>query len=114
MNIEKETKLRIYHPGFDEEAAFALTEWDYKNKKMTIAKFHEFVPKIEGGLNAPSFTLGKSAVQELFNEMWNLGYRPSDGIREWNRNGEIAAMHEHIADFRRLAFGKNFREDKSK
>lgn len=48
----------------------------------------------------PTFTLPSEAVQQLMDELWRAGVRPSD---QQESAGELAATRAHLADARDLA-----------
>lgn len=50
-----------------------------------------------------SFSMEPTAVQELFNQLWTLGYRPKDGT---GNAGHLAAVQYHLEDMRKLVFQK--------
>lgn len=50
----------------------------------------------------PTMSLSHESAQELFNQLWHLGYRPLDGT---GNQGHIAAIQYHLEDMRKLAFG---------
>lgn len=47
------------------------------------------------------FSLREFEVQELFNRLWELGYRPKDGT---GNSGHIEAVSRHLEDMRKLVF----------
>lgn len=54
-----------------------------------------------GAYVKPSFTLGQHEVQELFNQLWQQGYRPKDGT---GNGGHVEAIKYHLEDMRKLVF----------
>lgn len=60
----------------------------------------EFIEVDDLGLHAPDdcvMDLSRQAIQALMDDMWRSGVRPSD---EWDPQGRVSAMKEHIADLR--------------
>ena len=53
----------------------------------------------------PTFSLSRTAAQELMDNLWTCGLRPSEGT---GSAGALAATQKHLDDMRRLVF-----EDKS-
>lgn len=49
----------------------------------------------------PGFGLSREGVQELMDEMWSLGFRPSSAVSE---EGVRQAMSGHLDDLRKIAF----------
>ncbi len=52
----------------------------------------------------PSFTLGSNEVQELFNRLWQQGFRPKDGT---GNGGHVEALKYHLEDMRKLVFNRS-------
>jgi hypothetical protein len=51
----------------------------------------------------PTVVLSRDAAQELIDELWRCGLRPSEGS---GSAGALAATERHLADMRALSFGK--------
>ena len=51
----------------------------------------------------PVITLKRDLAQNLLDELWRLGYRPTDGQMSV---GQMQATERHLADFRAIAFAK--------
>lgn len=51
----------------------------------------------------PSFSLNPKSVQELMDELWRCGYRPSEGA---GSAGQLSATQAHLEDMRKLVFDK--------
>lgn len=49
----------------------------------------------------PAAHLTKEAAQELLDDLWRSGIRPSVGV---SSSGQLEAMQSHITDLRKLAF----------
>ncbi len=49
----------------------------------------------------PAFTLEPKAVQQLMDDLWRCGYRPSEGE---GSAGQLAAVKCHLEDMRKLVF----------
>lgn len=55
-----------------------------------------------GQLNGPpTFTLSDEETQGLFNQLWQLGFRPKDGT---GNSGHVEALKYHLEDMRKLVF----------
>lgn len=60
----------------------------------------EFIEVNDLGFPPPDdcvMELSRAAIQELMDDMWRSGVRPSD---QWDPQGRVSAMKEHIADLR--------------
>ena len=51
----------------------------------------------------PLFHMRNEQVQKLLDEIWQLGYRPSDGECSI---GQIGAIKDHLADMRKIVGSK--------
>ena len=49
----------------------------------------------------PTFRLGMDEAQELIDQLWNCGLRPSEGS---GSAGSLAATQKHLEDMRKIAF----------
>jgi hypothetical protein len=54
-----------------------------------------------GEIRPPLLTLSRDEGQELMDELWNVGLRPSEGS---GSAGSLAATERHLADMRTLVF----------
>lgn len=56
---------------------------------------------IEGEMSRPMVDLDLTAAQQLMDELWLCGLRPTEGS---GSAGSLAATERHLADMRRLVF----------
>lgn len=56
-----------------------------------------------GAILRPAFSLEAKAVQRLMDDLWNCGYRPSDGV---GSAGQLSAVQKHLEDMRTLVFNR--------
>lgn len=59
---------------------------------------------VDGENGLPTVTLSCSAAlaeQVLMDELWDRGFRPSEGL---GSAGALAATQQHLEDMRRIAF----------
>lgn len=69
--------------------------------RVAVATNITFESTHEALIPQPLTTLELNEAQELMDELWNCGIRPTDGA------GSAGAMHRaemHIADLRKIAF----------
>jgi hypothetical protein len=52
-------------------------------------------------INKPAMSLDREAAQQLMDELWKCGMRPSEGT---GSAGSLAATERHLEDMRRLVF----------
>ena len=65
----------------------------------------------EGDVTEPSLTLRDYEAQQLIDELWNIGLRPSQVDSSPNH---IAALNAHLQDLRKLVFHEKSSEEKNK
>lgn len=59
-------------------------------------------PSAEPGITpAPTFSLEPEAAQQLMDELWHAGIRPTEGT---GSAGSLAATERHLSDMRALVF----------
>lgn len=61
----------------------------------------EMEQRQEGEMLTPAFTLDAKAVQQLMDDLWRCGYRPSEGE---GSAGQLASVKYHLEDMRKLVF----------
>ncbi len=57
-----------------------------------------------GNIIEPTFSLQPEEAQELMDNLWELGFRPSEGT---GSAGALAATQRHLEDMRKLVFEKD-------
>ena len=62
-------------------------------------EFH--VPEKDGMIVEPTFKLDYDDAQELMDDLWTCGLRPTEGS---GSAGALAATQEHLKDMRKLVF----------
>lgn len=78
--------------------------WRDGHCQPTWATDIRFEPFTEGSrIPHASFQLKREQVQELFEDLWRMGFRPLNIINEASR---LEAVQSHLADMRQLAFTK--------
>jgi hypothetical protein len=68
----------------------------------SIASPIEMKPVEEGAYMPPAAVIPATAAQELMDELWQCGFRPSEGT---GSAGSLAATERHLKDLQRVAFG---------
>lgn len=63
----------------------------------------EFVRLEEGELANPTFELKIEAAQQLMDELWQCGIRPTNEV---GSVGQLQATEKHLEDMRKLVFSK--------
>lgn len=83
----------------------ALLIGRYDAGVFSVAKPVEFVKTDENDAYdvEPALSLPMESAQQLMDELWRCGLRPSEGS---GSSGSLAATERHLGDMRALAFGK--------
>jgi hypothetical protein len=66
-----------------------------------IAKPVQFIEHEDGYLFDPVLTLDGEEAQQLIDELWRCGLRPTEGA---GSAGSLAATEKHLSDMRTIAF----------
>lgn len=69
--------------------------------RFSMARPVEFQAVEEGAIGKSFMTLSVEAAQQLMDELWFCGVRPSEGS---GSAGQAAAMQNHLDDMRTVAF----------
>lgn len=83
-----DVELLVASKGFD-------SQWSHVAEPMTL---REHKP---GELVEPTMRLDNTAAQELMDNLWHCGLRPSEGT---GSAGSLKATQDHLADMRKIAF----------
>lgn len=73
------------------------------NKKTSAAGPLVFSPISEAEIIRPAVTIPPQAAQNLMDDLWRMGIRPSNGT---GNAGQLAATQDHLKDMRQIAFKK--------
>ena len=80
------------------------------DKKYAIGKPIVMEVKEEPFVSSPpALTFDSSHAQQLMDELWRIGFRPSEGT---GSAGALAAVQYHLEDMRKLVFDGKRDEDK--
>ena len=66
-------------------------------------------PEDDGKERAPTLSLTAEKAQQLMDDLWQCGLRPSEGS---GSAGQLAAVERHLEDFRRLVFKDKYEKNK--
>lgn len=78
-------------------SGIALLIGDQQNHVTNIEMYHYEV----GRETKPTLSIGFTAAQELMDDLWQCGLRPSEGT---GSAGAMRAVERHLEDMRRLVF----------
>ena len=72
-----------------------------KIKMISNVEFTEIDPYGLVYESEPTARVFPSDLQNIFNELWKIGFRPKDGT---GNSGHVEAMKYHLEDMRKLVF----------
>ncbi|WP_321951903.1 hypothetical protein [Paraburkholderia bannensis] len=73
------------------------------HKKPAAAKPIEFADVEEGDYVEPALVLAHDTAQQMIDELWRAGLRPTEGA---GSAGQLASTERHLEDMRQIAFLK--------
>lgn len=95
-------KIFIERRPWNDNFAVYLTDRT-QNGVRAIATKIEMETIKDGFIAEPSFYMSGVEGQELIDELWQAGFRPTEGT---GSAGAMAATQRHLEDMRRLVFEK--------
>ena len=101
--FNNDLKVYVQHHDFGRRVGIALVEETYVERKLTetMLLLGEAPAELEEGrYGKPTFSLTEEKAQDLFNGLYECGFRPKE---EGQAVGEMAGMRGHLADMRRIA-----------
>jgi hypothetical protein len=98
-NVELHVILKPLHHPEDPKAPWYTLEQDTSDNSGLVYKFKEL--PFDDMFPAPSLHLDLSAAQQLMDELWQCGLRPTEGT---GSAGAFAAQGKHLEDMRKLVF----------
>ncbi len=98
--IEARTELRNFGRTID---VFVMenTSTHYSMAgPLVMSEMHEAQGLVEF---PPTFSLGMKAAQQLMDDLWRCGLRPTEGS---GSAGSLAATERHLADLQKIVFAE--------
>lgn len=95
-NLELMARLEHWQSGI---SLYARTKSEPRHEAMAL-----MLKKADVGcVSEPFMTLDIGASQQLMDELWSCGIRPSEGS---GSAGSLRATEKHLADMHKIAFHK--------
>jgi hypothetical protein len=98
------------HPLSASISLHITAEGGLDNREFAVAEpvvFKKLTPEerddYSGRYLAPSLTLDRLSGQQLMDELWQCGLRPSEGT---GSAGQLAAVQQHLGDMRKIVAAK--------
>lgn len=96
--------IRAHMDGFNPFAGISISMFMQNGDQVSVALPATFKTMEPNEYNAePMFRIQREAGQELMDELWRVGLRPSEGS---GSAGALAAVERHLADMRAIALTK--------
>lgn len=70
---------------------------DGRGRVATSVTLEEYEPY--SVLGEPTARLSRDTVQDVFNQLWIMGFRPADGT---GNSGHLAAVKDHASDLKEI------------
>jgi hypothetical protein len=78
-------------------------DFSRENAPRVVGKIADWIEVDPVKETPESFVLSYSAAQNLMDELWREGFRPTEGT---GSAGALAAVQKHLEDMRKIAFRK--------
>jgi len=85
----------IWNPHYEIAIFVQENGKDFIALPLTLEEYKEGVEVTQ------TVAFSKEELQEFFNELWKLGFRPNDGT---GNSGHVEAIKYHLEDMRKIAF----------
>lgn len=85
---------KVIYTGFID--LLAITEDGHVGRPLVMEPHDDFTC-----ISEPTLRLGTAEAQELMDDLWQAGLRPSEGT---GSAGSLAATERHLKDMRTIAF----------
>ena len=99
-------RIRINKEPWAEDYEIRYGREEGQNWSIMTQALYQTVPR--GAIVPAAFTISPHAAQELMNQLWQYGIRPTDNS---GSTGHLKALEDHLEDLRRLVFGAQHRVD---
>ena len=97
----KKKEIAIHDGGFSGKYEIAI--FSEQDGKPTVSVPVTMKDQSEGEMVDPLDSFTKDEIQEFFNRLWSMGFRPKDGT---GNSGHIEALKYHLEDMRELALNR--------
>lgn len=95
------TKVMARRAVWSGRIEFVVGASDIEGTFAYIANPLVMVEHEQGLIVEPTFSLDNTEAQQLIDELWNCGLRPSEGT---GSAGSLRATEKHLEDMRKIAF----------
>ena len=98
-----ETEVRAQNAPWNDAIELLVMHRDATGAKTWYASDMTFSMLEQGVRAKATISLPRTAAQELMDNLWSCGLRPSEGT---GSAGSLAAVERHLKDMQRLVFDK--------
>ncbi len=92
-------KIRAIMQGWYEGVSISIQERNPNNGRLAIVKELTIEEIPEGSLVPETANISREAAQELMNDLYSIGIRPSEGT---GSAGSLQATEKHLNDMRAI------------
>lgn len=100
--MRNKTEVRAWRPPFRDLVEIAFIRSGAGHGEIQVAAPLVFEPHGEAEYIEPSARLHLEDAQQLMDELWRCGLRPTEGT---GSAGSLAATERHLKDMQAIAFG---------
>lgn len=101
MKTMKGLEVRAAVESYGRDIGIRIANIDSYGQVSVVEKL-DFVAVDEDAYTSPTFALRREQAQQLMDELWNCGLRPTEGS---GSAGSLAATERHLKDMQAVAFG---------
>lgn len=95
--MSEHLRIRAQRANYSSNIEIAICTKTHAAKTLTME------PISEAEILYPMATINKNEAQELMDDLWHAGIRPSDGT---GNIGQLQATQQHLKDMREITFKK--------
>lgn len=95
------TEIRCQYAMWNDEIQLAVFTTEEDGKQLVASPLTLVEYRRGTFLTNPTMTMRKTEAQQLIDELWRCGLRPSEGT---GSAGSLKATENHLDDMRRIAF----------
>ena len=96
--MSEEVTIRAVQRPFRSGVELAIAA--ERNGKMYVMDNVSFVEAADGVMINPDFTLSPNDAQQLIDDLWQAGLRPTEGT---GSAGSLSATQNHLKDMRKIS-----------
>lgn len=92
-------QIRAQKTDFSKSISLAILEYSQKSGKLYVAEPVVMMERDDGLSIQPTLQLEPAQAQQLMDDLWECGVRPTEGT---GSAGAMSAVQAHLKDLRKL------------